>query len=93
VNRALWAVVDVSAALQRLLTSDRPLVLYNLRHPDGYIALPISTTKIFIAANDKRTLSQLREVKPKDLVQRVNVFTVSRARRYVYALDRTQDTS
>ena len=50
INKALWGVVNVSAAPHRLLTSDRPLAIYKPSQPDGYIALPISTTQIFIAA-------------------------------------------
>jgi Protein of unknown function (DUF4238) len=91
INRTLWAVVNVSMAPRHLLTSDRPVALHRLSYPDGYVALPISPTQIFIAANKEHTLFELRKVKPKDLVERINTFTVSRARRYVYALDHTHE--
>jgi Protein of unknown function (DUF4238) len=86
-----WAVMTFSRVPNRLLTSDRPLAMHRLHDPMGYISLPISPTQIFVAANDERTLSMLEHVSPKNLVHRFNVFTVSRARRYVYAMDETQE--
>lgn len=55
INRMKWAVVDVSAASIRLLTSDRPVEFANLKEQHGLISLPISPTKVFVAANDAAT--------------------------------------
>ena len=74
-----------------LLTSDRPLTIYRLSRPEGFVALPISPSKLFIAANDDKTIAELNGVSAKEVIQRINVSTVSRARRYVYAIDGSQD--
>jgi hypothetical protein len=74
-----------------LLTSDRPLAIYRLSKPEGYVGLPISPRKLFIAANSDRTIADLTGVNGKEVMQRSNVFVASRARRYVYAIDRSQD--
>ena len=90
INKARWAVIGVPGP-HPLLTSDRPLAIYRLSRPEGFVALPISPSKLFIAANDDKTIAELNGVSAKEVMQRINVFTVSRARRYVYAIDRSQD--
>jgi hypothetical protein len=97
VNNMVWDVVDVSAASHRLLTSDRPVDLdrLNLRAPGGAIMMPISPAKLFVAFNDPRWLSYLRDLnsrRPRDTVGLANRKTVERARRYVWAQDSSQET-
>ena len=90
VNGMKWAVIDVSASPIRLLLSDRPVQIYNLKVPRGFVSMPISPTKLFVAANNQGGLDNLRLVKPRELVQHVNLFIVSRARRFVWAQDELQ---
>lgn len=90
VNGMKWAVVDVSASPIKLLLSDRPVEFSNLKEPRGFVSMPISPTKLFVAANSPAGLSNLRQVKPREIVQHVNLFIVGRARRFVWAQDETQ---
>jgi len=85
-----WGLVDVSASQIRLLLSDRPVEFSNLKEPQGFVSMPISPTKLFVAANNPASLVNLRRVKSREIVQHVNQFIVGRARRFVWALDQTQ---
>ncbi len=40
INKMKWAIIDVSASSHRLLTSDRPVGLFNIKEADGMITLP-----------------------------------------------------
>jgi hypothetical protein len=84
-----FAVIDVSAAPEQFVTSDRPVCIHNLAQADGVIFLPISPTKLFIAANDAKSLEKVGGQTPLDLVRRVNDFVVGRARLYVWAHDKS----
>jgi hypothetical protein len=86
-NNMKWAVADVTASPQCLLTCDRPLVLFNLGSSNGSLFLPISPTKLFVASNTNKTLDEFSKGKPTEVVKRANEIIVSRARRYVYARD------
>jgi hypothetical protein len=90
---SMWqSVVNLSASRHQLLTSDRPLGLYNLKQPDGILYLPISPTLLFFASNDRGAAHRLIMSKPTDIVMEVNRIVVSRARRYVYAQTESQET-
>jgi hypothetical protein len=91
VNQMKFAIVDISAAPHRLLTSDRPVQIFNLKESNGLLSIPISPTKIFVAVNDGSTLDKLRRVKPSTLVSNINTFVVSRARRFIWAQDTSQE--
>lgn len=89
-NKMRHAVVDLSGSPFQLLTSDRPVQLYRINQPDGFVAMPISPTKLFVGAHRPTTFERLRAAKPKALVQDFNKFIVSRARKFVWASDRSQ---
>ena len=90
VNGMRWAVLDVSASPLRLLTSDRPVHLFDIKAPRGLISLPISPTKLFLAVNDPRVFERVRNTKPRRIVTEVNKLLVARARRFVWADDQGQ---
>jgi hypothetical protein len=90
-NQMRYAIVDLSAAPHRLLTSDRPVQFFNLKEPNGLVSMPIGPTKLFVAANEESTFDKLRRVPPRKVVSEVNTYVVSRARRFVWAQDRSQD--
>jgi hypothetical protein len=90
INGMKWAVVDVSASPIRLLLSDRPVEISNLKEPRGFVSMPIGPTRLFVAANSPASLDNLRRVKPSEMVRHVNLFIVGRARRFVWAQDETQ---
>ena len=91
VNKMPFAIIDLSASPHRLLTSDRPVELFNLKEPNGLVSIPLSPTKLFVAANDEATFDNLRRVSPRKLTCDVNTYVVSRARRFVWAQDRSQE--
>lgn len=85
-----WVVVDVTASKIPLMTSDRPVVMpLGLGHPDCHIALPISPTKLFIAAHTDR-FKQLRPGQETAVVKAINKAVVVQAQEYVWALDDSQ---
>jgi hypothetical protein len=85
-----WVVVDVSKSKLPLMTSDRPVVMpHGLDHPDCHIALPISPTKLFIAAHTDR-FKQLKPGQETVVVKAINKAVVAQAREFVWAVDDSQ---
>lgn len=91
ISQMIWKVVDVTRSPKTLLFSDRPIVMSNFRNPDGWIAVPISPTKLFIAVNSENTLQLLFKGTTLALVETMNDRIVGRARRYVWARDSWQE--
>jgi Protein of unknown function (DUF4238) len=92
INAMTYTVIDLSRANNRLLTSDRPVEIFALAAPNGLISMPISPTKLFVAANDDSTFMSLRTKDAETLVRYVNLNVVSRVRKYVWAIDDSQRT-
>jgi hypothetical protein len=90
INQMTWGVADLSRAGISLLTSDRPVEISRLKEKNGIISIPISPTRLFIAANNPETLKSIQRSDPKKVVKSVNKFLTSRARRFVYAPDEKQ---
>ena len=88
-NAMHWDTIDVSASDDALLTSDWPLDK-NLPPKNGYVALPISPTRLFVGVYERWVLAELRKVPAKRLVHTSNTESVSRARRFVWAHDTKQ---
>jgi hypothetical protein len=65
VNQMRDAIRDIFASPYRLLTSDRPVELVNLKGPTGLLSIPISPTKLFVAVNDAAILDKLRRAAPR----------------------------
>lgn len=86
-----WNVIDVNRSSKTLLISDRPVLINNFSRPDGWIALPVSPTKLFFAVNTPATLQALTTGRTLSLVERINEQVVVRARRYVWARDKWQE--
>ncbi len=93
VNKMKWAVIDVSASPHGLLTSDRPVGLFDIKDAKGMITLSISPTKLFVAVNDPQIFDYLRRRKPSEIVGHVNTHLVTQARRFVWAADQLQTHS
>jgi hypothetical protein len=91
INGMFWGVVDISNGPRRFLTSDRPLQYAFLREPRGFISLPISPTKLFVASNNNEGISNLRRLKPQEVARQANIWSVARARRFVIAHDDSQE--
>jgi uncharacterized protein DUF4238 len=90
-NQMKLATIDLSASSTRLLTSDRPVEIFNLKEPKGLLSIPISPTKMFVAANDVAIFTKIRAADPRKIVTDVNNFIVTRARRFVWAQDGSQE--
>lgn len=86
-----WKVIDVTRSSKTLLTSDRPVIIRNLGNSDGWIALPITPTKLFFAVKSEKTIEMLTKGTTLALVERINEQIVVRARRYVWARDPWQE--
>ncbi len=87
--RMAWAVIDVSPASHRLLTSDWPVEL-SLGAKPPVVALPLSPTLLFVASDDRRTLERTGDSDPDKLVAMMNAYVVGCARRYVFSSDERQ---
>jgi hypothetical protein len=83
-------VVDASHASERFLRSDRPVEISKLNDPTGFVSMPISPTKLFVAANREQAFENLGRIRPGGIVRHVNTFVVSRARKFVWASDESQ---
>jgi hypothetical protein len=91
VNQMRHAIIDLCASSYRLLTSDRPVEIYNLKAPHGLLSIPISPTKLFIAVNERATGDRILRANPCTLARDINTYVVSRARRFVWAYDASQE--
>lgn len=86
----IWTVIDVAEASRNLLTSDRAIVMpFGLANPKAYIALPISPTKIFVAAYNDR-FRQLSNASKSSIVRTMNRDVVRQAREFVWGTDASQ---
>jgi Protein of unknown function (DUF4238) len=85
INGMFWGVVDISKGPHRFLTSDRPLQYAFMREPRGFMSLPISPTKLFIASNNNGGVANVRRLRPQEVARQVNIWSVARARRFVIA--------
>lgn len=90
-NNMTWGVIDVGRSPYRFLLSDRAVAFANLTNADGSAYLPISPNRLFVAVNTPDRLKRLRALSPRDIVHNSNRFLVGRARRFVWAHDRSQD--
>lgn len=91
-NKMHKYTIDVWASPHTLLLSDRPVCFSNLLQRNGIVFLPLSPTKLFVAANEDAGLSKIRKMPARELVKNINVFVVSRARKFVWSRDRSQES-
>ena len=91
VNQMRHAIIDLAAFPYRLLTSDRPVVIFDLKASNGILSIPISPTKLFIAVNERATGDRIFRANPRTLARDINTYVVSRARRFVWACDTSQE--
>jgi hypothetical protein len=90
-NNMFWAVLDLADVKYRLLMCDRPVIFSKLKEPIGYVSLPLNPTKLFIGMNDRKTLDIFRSMKRHEIVRNTNKFCVRRARKFVWASERSQE--
>lgn len=67
-----WEVIEIAGTPRRFLASDRPLGMYLIKEPKGFITLPISPTKLFVAVNNRNYVSNFRRQKHRQIVDQIN---------------------
>jgi hypothetical protein len=86
-----WGVLTVDHPRLTLLTSDRPAYLSDgVIKESAVITLPISPKKLFIAANNKPWLSNLKNNPPIEFIKSSNNLVALNAIDYVYGVDDSQ---
>lgn len=91
INNMDWDILDLERSNVALLTSDHAVdQVLGLKEPRAFITLPIGPKRLFIAANERRTIDALATRTARDVVMHRNRTTVKCAREYVWAQDRAQ---
>jgi Protein of unknown function (DUF4238) len=76
----VWAVLDVAAAPHTLVTSDRPYITsHGIGDPACLLSVPLSPTRLFVAANDIRQLRKLAAQPLRDTVRNANHLAIRMA--------------
>jgi hypothetical protein len=84
-----WAVKRLKPPDFSLLTSDRPLIMSDgIGHESGFIMMPISPDRVFIMANNVKTITTID--REPNFAARVNDFVAKQAHKFVYGNDDTQ---
>lgn len=83
-----WLIRDLRAASVSLLTSDRPLFCSGgIDDTECLLALPVSPTKVFLAAHSTALLNRIAAETPTSLAKMLNDTRACQAEKYVYATD------
>jgi hypothetical protein len=81
----IWAILDLSDAPHSLLTSDRPYITsHGLGSSECLLSVPLSPTRLFVAANDMRQLKLLARQSNKETARKANELVVRMAVENVY---------
>jgi len=84
-----WGVIRAKSPNYPMLTSDRPLIMSDgIGHEGGFILMPISSTRAFVAANNVVTANTIS--REPNFAARVNDFMCRQARRFVYGSNDAQ---
>ncbi|MGY3472469.1 DUF4238 domain-containing protein [Bradyrhizobium ottawaense] len=84
INGMKWKVFDLPKSRHEFLISDRPAHYWRIKDSDGFISLPISPRKLFVAANTDHVFQRLMLADQTRVVGEVNKKVVSQARRFAY---------
>lgn len=87
-----WHVMDLDSSCPTLLLSDDPLARTNgIGVTTGHLAMPISPRRLLVLSNSAETDATLRRIGMRELARGMNRWTVESARRFVVAIDRSQE--
>lgn len=90
-NALHWSVMDLPHDCPEFLLSDDPLARSNgIEKADGHMAIPISPRRLAVGVYEPSLLAEFKRLRPKELVTRMNIWTVEGARNFVVATDLTQ---
>jgi hypothetical protein len=88
----VWGTFELAKSGERLLTSDRPIVMTDgLGYTDSHLAIPLSPTMLFLAANNQETIDVIRKMPTREMVRNSNKRIVRSAVKYVWAQDHSHD--
>ena len=88
--RMEWLVRDLSHSMVQLVTSDRPIFIpKGFAYREAFIALPIGSRHLFVAAYDLRAAHVLLHKRPTQVARIINREVIVQARNYVWATDET----
>lgn len=87
INDMEWHVIQMDDRAFPLLTSDWAA---ELAFAQDVLSLPIGPKKLFVASNSHQKIRSVAGADKRRLSAAVNLFVVTRARRYVYAHDESQ---
>jgi hypothetical protein len=91
IMRMRWSIASFKKTKHLLLTSDRPLVMTNgFSKIDGHLAIPISPTQLFLAANNEQIEKHIHGMPQDELIKVMNLRIVEQARKFVYGRDDQQ---
>jgi hypothetical protein len=91
INQMTWHLLTFGNAPQKLLTSDRPIMMTNgLTGDRAHIAMPIGPRHIFLAVNDNIVLHEIKAMDPNNVLHNSNDRIASQAKKFVYGVDKTQ---
>lgn len=91
-NGLVWRYIDVPEGGRTFLISDDPIFRSNgLGNEYGILAMPISPTRVFVASNGMKPINFLTAQTHDDLLNIMNINTVTGARYFVGAADLSQD--
>lgn len=91
---ASWHLFEFGKFDGKLVVADRPLVrTLGYDHPLSVWLLPLTPTRLFVAANSRSELMRLRQISPSRLLKDVNRLSAGQAERFVFSTDPTTDTA
>ncbi len=88
-NAMIWETCEIRSG-EHFLISDQPLIMTDtIGHEDAHIVLPISPTRLFVAAAHQRTIDNLKTHDAGTIVDEINEMVAGQARLFVGAVDQT----
>jgi hypothetical protein len=90
-NRLHWTAFDRPEDCPDYLLSDDPLARTNgLKKPDGHLAIPVSPRRLAVGVYERKFIDEFRGFEPRELIKRMNTWTVEGARHFVVSTDLRQ---
>lgn len=90
-NAMHWSVYTLAAPRFGFLTGDQPIMMSNgLGHKRGFAMLPISPTRLFIAAHDTQVIAAFETQQPKALERAINDACTRQSHHVLIAQDEKQ---
>lgn len=90
-NTMIWSVYTLANPRFGFLTGDQPVMLSNgIGHPQGFVIIAISPSKLFIAAHDQNVINSFMTQRLNDLESAINDACVRQSRHIVISNNLSQ---